>query len=84
MATGCQVHIAWVSRRLASLQLMCRLQIHSQLRGGETQVAALPLPPRIKALIANLFAQTIRVSYLITCTYNSYRIIISYTFSVQK
>ncbi|GLH10857.1 uncharacterized protein GBIM_15740, partial [Gryllus bimaculatus] len=60
VATGCQVHIAWVSRRIASLQLMCRLRIHSQLRGGEAQVAALPLPPRIKALIANLFAQTIR------------------------
>ncbi|PSN30478.1 hypothetical protein C0J52_24769 [Blattella germanica] len=60
IATGCQVHIAWVSRRVASLQLMCRLRIHSQLRGGESQVAALPLPPRIKALISNLFAQTIR------------------------
>ncbi|XP_067010279.2 tubby-related protein 4 [Anabrus simplex] len=60
VATGCQVHIAWVSRRVASLQLMCRLRIHSQLRGGEPQVAALPLPPRMKALIANLFAQTIR------------------------
>lgn len=62
IATGCQVHIAWVSRRVASLQLMCRLRIHSQLRGGENQVTALPLPPRIKALISNLFAQTIRVS----------------------
>lgn len=62
IATGCQVHIAWVSRRVASLQLMCRLCIHSQLKGGESQVSALPLPPRIKALISNLFAQTIRVS----------------------
>ncbi|XP_049794830.1 tubby-related protein 4 [Schistocerca nitens] len=59
VATGCQVHIAWVSRRVASLQLMCRLRVHGQLR-AEHQVAALPLPARIKALISNLFAQTIR------------------------
>ncbi|KAG8221958.1 hypothetical protein J437_LFUL007799 [Ladona fulva] len=60
IATGCQVHIAWVSRRVASLQLMCRLQVHGQLR-SDSQVSALPLPPRIKALISTLFAQTIRV-----------------------
>ncbi|XP_071440315.1 tubby-related protein 4 isoform X2 [Hetaerina americana] len=59
IATGCQVHIAWVSRRVASLQLMCRLQVHGQLR-SDSQVSALPLPPRIKALISTLFAQTIR------------------------
>ncbi|XP_063237864.1 tubby-related protein 4 [Bacillus rossius redtenbacheri] len=59
VATGCQVHIAWVSRRIASLQLLCRLQIHRALP-GEQQVSALPLPPRLKALIANLFAQTVR------------------------
>uniref|UniRef100_A0A1A9Z234 SOCS box domain-containing protein n=1 Tax=Glossina pallidipes TaxID=7398 RepID=A0A1A9Z234_GLOPL len=59
IATGTQVHIAWVSRRVASLQLLCRLQIQASI-GSETFLPLLPLPTRIKTLIGNLFAQTIR------------------------
>ncbi|XP_021712756.1 tubby-related protein 4-like isoform X1 [Aedes aegypti] len=59
IATGTQVHIAWVSRRVASLQLFCRLQVQSSLT-SEAMLPKLPLPGRIKALIGNLFAQTIR------------------------
>ncbi|XP_030371459.1 tubby-related protein 4 isoform X2 [Scaptodrosophila lebanonensis] len=59
IATGTQVHIAWVSRRVASLQLLCRLQIQASV-GSETLLPLLPLPSRIKSLIGNLFAQTIR------------------------
>ncbi|XP_037943948.1 tubby-related protein 4-like, partial [Teleopsis dalmanni] len=59
IATGTQVHIAWVSRRVASLQLLCRLQIQARI-GSDAVVALLPLPSRIKSLIGNLFAQTIR------------------------
>ncbi|CAD7089983.1 unnamed protein product [Hermetia illucens] len=59
IATGNQVHIAWVSRRVASLQLLCRLQIQSSI-GSELTLPMLPLPSRIKSLIGNLFAQTIR------------------------
>ncbi|XP_058453676.1 tubby-related protein 4-like isoform X1 [Malaya genurostris] len=59
IATGTQVHIAWVSRRVASLQLFCRLQVQSSL-SSEAMLPKLPLPGRIKALIGNLFAQTIR------------------------
>ncbi|XP_059488666.1 tubby-related protein 4 isoform X2 [Neocloeon triangulifer] len=61
IATGCQMHIAWVSRRIASLQLLSGLKTHTQLK-SESHVAALPLPPRIRVLVSNLFAQTIRVS----------------------
>jgi tubby-related protein 4 len=61
IATGCQVHIAWVSRRIATLQLLSGLCTHKQLR-TESQVPALPLPLRIQTLVSNLFAQTIRVS----------------------
>lgn len=64
IATGNQVHIAWVSRRVASLQLLCRLQIQSSI-GSELTLPMLPLPSRIKSLIGNLFAQTIRVSALL-------------------
>ncbi|XP_055849597.1 tubby-related protein 4 isoform X3 [Episyrphus balteatus] len=59
IATGTQVHIAWVSRRVASLQLLCRLQIQASI-GTELTLPLLPLPSRIKSLIGNLFAQTIR------------------------
>ncbi|KAL5284027.1 TULP4 family protein [Megaselia abdita] len=59
IATGNQVHIAWVSRRIASLQLMCRLQIKSSI-DSELALPLLPLPNRIRSLIGNLFAQTIR------------------------
>jgi tubby-related protein 4 len=61
IATGQFVHIAWVSRKVASLQLFCRLQIQSSLI-SEAMLPKLPLPSRIKSLIGNLFAQTIRVS----------------------
>ncbi|KAJ6639486.1 Tubby-related protein 4 [Pseudolycoriella hygida] len=59
IATGTQVHIAWVSRRVASLQLLCRLQIQCSI-GTELFIPRLPLPSRIKNLIGHLFAQTIR------------------------
>lgn len=61
IATGTQVHIAWVSRKVASLQLLCRLQIQYSI-GSEYLLPKLPLPSRIKTLIGSLFAQTIRVS----------------------
>ncbi|XP_063906897.1 tubby-related protein 4 isoform X2 [Zophobas morio] len=59
LATGTQIHIAWVSRRIATLQLLCRLKIHDSIQ-QESQLPALPLPARIRNLIGNLFAQTIR------------------------
>ncbi|XP_029406697.2 tubby-related protein 4 [Bactrocera dorsalis] len=59
IATGTQVHIAWVSRRIASLQMLCRLQIQTSI-GSERSLPLLPLPSRIRSLIGNLFAQTIR------------------------
>lgn len=60
LATGTQIHIAWISRRIATLQLLCRLRIHDSIQ-QENQLPILPLPARIRNLIGNLFAQTIRV-----------------------
>lgn len=60
IATGNQVHIAWVSRKVAALQLLCRLQVQASI-GSESMVPMLPLPTRIKSLICNMYAQTIRV-----------------------
>lgn len=60
VATGCVVHMAWVSMRIASLQLLCSLQVYNRLYGGLKQVATLPLPLRIQQLVSKLFSQTIR------------------------
>jgi len=59
IATGSQVHIGWVSRKIASLQLLCRLKIHQTLRSQE-QVEVLPLPCRLKSLLSSLFTQSIK------------------------
>lgn len=63
IATGTQVHIAWISRKVASLQLLCRLEIQTCI-GTELMLPKLPLPTRIKSIIGGLFAQTIRVNYI--------------------
>ncbi|XP_056643728.1 tubby-related protein 4 [Diorhabda sublineata] len=59
LATGTQIHIAWISKRIASLQLLCRLRIHDLIK-NEAQLLYLPLPARLGNIIGNLFAQTIR------------------------
>lgn len=60
LATGTQIHIAWISRRIATLQLLSRLKIYDSIE-CESQLQKLPLPVRIRNLIGNLFVQTIRV-----------------------
>ncbi|XP_014297582.1 tubby-related protein 4 [Microplitis demolitor] len=59
IATGAKVHAAWVSRRVGSLQLLSRLAVRASLT-RESSVQQLPLPPRLRALVAALFASTIR------------------------
>ncbi|XP_011641638.1 tubby-related protein 4 [Pogonomyrmex barbatus] len=61
VATGARVHAAWVSRRVGSLQLLSRLAVRAALT-RETSVQHLPLPPRLRASVAALFANTIRCS----------------------
>lgn len=62
VATGCTVHMAWVSMRVASLQLLCSLQVYNRLGGSLRQLTTLPLPLRIQQLVSKLFSHTIRVS----------------------
>ncbi|GAB1869433.1 Tubby-related protein 4 [Camponotus japonicus] len=59
VATGARVHAAWVSRRVGSLQLLSRLAVRAALT-RESNVQQLPLPPRLRASVAALFANTIR------------------------
>ncbi|KYN03387.1 Tubby-related protein 4 [Cyphomyrmex costatus] len=61
VATGARVHAAWVSRRVGSLQLLSRLAVRAALT-KESSVQHLPLPPRLRASVAALFANTIRCS----------------------
>lgn len=61
VATGARVHAAWVSRRVGSLQLLSRLAVRAALT-REANVQQLPLPPRLRASVAALFASTIRCS----------------------
>ncbi|OAD54715.1 Tubby-related protein 4 [Eufriesea mexicana] len=61
VATGARVHAAWVSRRVGSLQLLSRLTVRAFLT-KESSVQQLPLPPRLRASVAALFASTIRCS----------------------
>ncbi|XP_066582031.1 tubby-related protein 4 [Prorops nasuta] len=61
VATGARVHSAWVSRRVGSLQLLSRLAVRAALT-RESSVQQLPLPPRLRASVAALFANTIRCS----------------------
>lgn len=61
VATGARVHAAWVSRRVGSLQLLSRLAVRAALT-RESSVQHLPLPPRLRASVAALFANTIRCS----------------------
>ncbi|KOX69458.1 Tubby-related protein 4 [Melipona quadrifasciata] len=59
VATGARIHAAWVSRRVGSLQLLSRLAVRASLT-RESSVQQLPLPPRLRASVAALFASTIR------------------------
>lgn len=46
-------------RRVGSLQLLSRLAVRASLT-RESNVQQLPLPPRLRASVAALFASTIR------------------------
>nr|XP_033327664.1 tubby-related protein 4 isoform X2 [Megalopta genalis] len=61
VATGARIHAAWVSRRVGSLQLLSRFAVRATLT-RESSVRQLPLPPRLRASVAALFASTIRCS----------------------
>uniref|UniRef100_T1J4N8 Uncharacterized protein n=1 Tax=Strigamia maritima TaxID=126957 RepID=T1J4N8_STRMM len=59
IATGCHIHIAWVNRKMASLQLLSRLVVHSHL-SDEAQAVQLRIPRCLSVLLSGLFVQTIK------------------------
>ncbi|XP_037081143.1 tubby-related protein 4-like [Pollicipes pollicipes] len=59
VATGPVVHVAWIGRRVAPLQLLCRLRIKDAL-AAEEAAGRLPLPRRVRLQMASLFSSTLR------------------------
>lgn len=69
VATGCMVHMAWVSMKFSSLQLLASLEVYNRLQGGLQQIPSLPLPLRIQHQLSKLFIHTIRVCLFEKCVY---------------
>ncbi|CAH0386298.1 unnamed protein product [Bemisia tabaci] len=59
IATGLVIHIAWVSMRIASLQLLASLKIYERLN-SVSQLPSLSLPVRIQQIVSKLFSHTIK------------------------
>ncbi|RWS28795.1 tubby-related protein 4-like protein [Leptotrombidium deliense] len=59
VATGPILHIAWVTKRVASLQLLSRLTIYKSVP-CEKSIELLPLPPRLQSFVSSLFGKTLR------------------------
>jgi hypothetical protein len=66
VATGCTVHVAWVSpRRIASLQHLARLKLRRCLTGPdqlEDATFADRVPRLIRNLVVSLFSSTVHVN----------------------
>ncbi|XP_055944594.1 tubby-related protein 4-like isoform X1 [Argiope bruennichi] len=59
VATGCIIHVGWVTQKIASLQLLARLAVYGALQ-SDALIPKLPLPQRLRALISHLTMQTIK------------------------
>lgn len=59
VGTGPVLHIAWITKRIASLQLLCRLTIQKKL-ALENDAFQLPVPNSLQNLVASLFGRTLR------------------------
>ena len=61
IATGAVVHIAWITKKVPSLQLLSRLAVFKMIP-NEDSIAKANIPSRIQALICSLFGKTLRCS----------------------
>ena len=58
-AVGPILYIAWITKRIPSLQLLSRLSVYSRL-SKEKVTEELPLPQRLQGSVANLFSPTLQ------------------------
>ena len=60
VAVGCHIYTAWVTKKVALLQYLCRRAIQHRLK-YDTMAAKLPLPTKLRGSITALFSHTIKV-----------------------
>ena len=71
IATGPVLHIAWITKKVPSLQLLSRLTIFKSL-ANEHLIKQLRLPTRIEVMISSLFSRTLRCYLPSVSTLRSY------------
>ncbi|XP_070568218.1 tubby-related protein 4-like [Ptychodera flava] len=59
IACGAVLHVAWIQRKMAPLQLLCRETI-ANIAKDEKFVSKLPLPSRIKDYVVERFSPTVK------------------------
>ncbi|XP_077868166.1 tubby-related protein 4-like [Saccoglossus kowalevskii] len=59
IACGPLLHVAWIQKKVAPLQFLCR-EILANLAEDEKTIAKLPLPSRIKDYVQERFSETIK------------------------
>jgi len=59
VGTGSVLHTAWVTKKMPTLHLLCRLAIYLRL-SNENDVESLQLPSMLQAFVSNLFGRTLR------------------------
>ncbi|GAB6027071.1 hypothetical protein CHUAL_013797 [Chamberlinius hualienensis] len=62
IATGPYIHVGWVTRKVASLQLLSRLAIYHHL-SHEQQARCLSLPKKLLTIVVGLFSPTLKTCF---------------------
>ena len=60
LAMGCHIRTVWITKKVASLQFLCRHCIQSHAR-DEAGIQRLPLPSKLRANVSALYSPTIKV-----------------------
>ena len=62
VACGSILHVAWIEKGVAPLQVLCR-EVITPLVNEEKQIGKLPLPPRLRNYVSERLLLTIKVSH---------------------
>lgn len=67
VGAGCVIHVAWVTKHVATLQFLSHRCIQKVIR-LEKNISKLRLPSKLKNGVRALFSPTIKVSVMLECT----------------